>query len=289
MPKQRILYLDVVKFVAILLVCIGHAYNLTLGKSSSVREIIYSFHMPLFMILSGYFSINAYNQNFVSFVKKKAKQLLLPFSTVYVIMTVYHTIVDGFKINVGLLGSQAIALLWFLKTLFVCYLIVYSFKRIPGIPDWFRMVLSCLLLMLVPYGDIMDIRFMLLMFWTGYYWKKYCQDYNSYRSTITVISLLLFILLVFLKKVGIWAYCPFSMVSLMKDPVSLFAQYLIGASGSFMTIGGLFYLCQSYKAAAPLLMMGKVGQYTLGIFVMQYMVLEQVAKKIIVIPDMLIG
>lgn len=73
MLKQRILYLDVVKCVAILLACIEHAYNLTLGKSSGVREIIYFFHMPLFMIVSGCFSINAYNQEFVSFVKKKAK------------------------------------------------------------------------------------------------------------------------------------------------------------------------------------------------------------------------
>ena len=46
MGKDRIEYLDFVKFVAILLVCVGHCYVMVPNLDSIVRPIIYSFHMP---------------------------------------------------------------------------------------------------------------------------------------------------------------------------------------------------------------------------------------------------
>ena len=60
MGKDRIAYLDLVKFVAILLVCIGHCYVMSPNLESNIRPIIYSFHMPLFMLLCGYFSPHSF-------------------------------------------------------------------------------------------------------------------------------------------------------------------------------------------------------------------------------------
>lgn len=71
--KQRILYLDLVKFIAITLVCIGHSYPLTIGNESYFRSVIYSFHMPLFMLICGYFSISSFSKTFKVFLKQKAK------------------------------------------------------------------------------------------------------------------------------------------------------------------------------------------------------------------------
>ena len=56
MAEDRIAYLDLVKFTAMLLVCVGHCYVMEQALESSVRAVIYSFHMPLFMLLCGYFS-----------------------------------------------------------------------------------------------------------------------------------------------------------------------------------------------------------------------------------------
>lgn len=78
MVKDRIAYLDVVKFVAILFVCVGHCYVMTPNLDSIVRPIIYSFHMPLFMLVCGFFSTRSLEIPIKSLSEKKSKQLLLP-------------------------------------------------------------------------------------------------------------------------------------------------------------------------------------------------------------------
>ena len=59
MANNRIEYLDLVKFFAICLVCIGHSYAKVPTLESSLCPIIYSFHMPLFMLVCGYFSVHS--------------------------------------------------------------------------------------------------------------------------------------------------------------------------------------------------------------------------------------
>ena len=51
--SKRIEYLDIAKGVGILLVVLGH--NDFEVISLFVQRLIYSFHMPLFFFLSGYF------------------------------------------------------------------------------------------------------------------------------------------------------------------------------------------------------------------------------------------
>lgn len=76
--SERIIYFDVVKFLAICLVCIGHSYYmLDMAQSPSLKRWIYSFHMPLFMLLCGYFSSRSYEKPFIIFLKQKVIQLLL--------------------------------------------------------------------------------------------------------------------------------------------------------------------------------------------------------------------
>ena len=78
MGKQRIIYLDLAKFLAITLVCVGHAYYFGDEMQSKVRPIIYSFHMSLFMTMCGFFSHSSFLLPFKNFVIKKSKQLLVP-------------------------------------------------------------------------------------------------------------------------------------------------------------------------------------------------------------------
>ncbi len=50
--KQRNLTFDIMKGIGILLVLIGHVWQLP----DSIHQTIYSFHMPMFFIVAGYFS-----------------------------------------------------------------------------------------------------------------------------------------------------------------------------------------------------------------------------------------
>lgn len=59
-------YFDNVKFILILLVVIGHFIEKIIFMDTSFKviyETIYSFHMPLFIFISGYFSKNTLKTN----------------------------------------------------------------------------------------------------------------------------------------------------------------------------------------------------------------------------------
>ena len=75
MVSNRIESLDFVKFVAILLVCIGHCYAKVPALESSLHSIIYSFHMPLFMLVCGYFSVRSLELSMVELFLKKGEAI----------------------------------------------------------------------------------------------------------------------------------------------------------------------------------------------------------------------
>ncbi|MFC7716794.1 acyltransferase family protein [Nonomuraea recticatena] len=83
-PRKREPYLDNVKFLLIALVVVGHSLVPTLNadSSKSLYIFIYTFHMPLFVIVSGYLSRNFWNSN------AKTNKLVDTFVVPYVIVEV---------------------------------------------------------------------------------------------------------------------------------------------------------------------------------------------------------
>ena len=80
---ERIVYIDIVKFVAIWMVCTGHSYYMVdMSQNSILYNWIYSFHMPLFMMLCVFFSLSSFDRPFVKFLKQKTIQLLFPVITI---------------------------------------------------------------------------------------------------------------------------------------------------------------------------------------------------------------
>lgn len=71
---DRIIWADWTKAIGIFLVLWGH-----LALPQIMKEWIYSFHMPLFLVLSGYFSSNHQCINFGDYFVKYARRLLVPF------------------------------------------------------------------------------------------------------------------------------------------------------------------------------------------------------------------
>lgn len=67
----RIGFIDVAKGIGIICVMLGH-----LG-SEIIDKVVFTFHMPLFLLISGYFLND--NVPILEFIKKKAKRLLIPY------------------------------------------------------------------------------------------------------------------------------------------------------------------------------------------------------------------
>lgn len=171
MPK-RIAYLDLAKLWAIFLVCTGHAFQmLSVGDGAVVWRMLYTFHMALFMLMCGYFSHHALTMPFGAFVKKKALQLLVP-TVAYVCLNLLATRVVTGGCPVGFIHNEAIGGMWFLRTLFACYLYAWLVLRLPG-ALWMRIVGSIVVALLFPHGYYLQFNYMLIFFWLGYVMKDY--------------------------------------------------------------------------------------------------------------------
>ena len=137
MPK-RIEYLDVAKGIGILLVVLGH--NDFGALSPFFYQVIYSFHVPLFFFLSGYF-INT-SISFFDYSRKRFHSVLKPY--LFTIFLIYFASVSfekmGFqnaivRIAKALYGSIDYidwGQLWFLPNLFVVSLYAFIFIRLAG-------------------------------------------------------------------------------------------------------------------------------------------------------------
>ena len=152
---------DVAKGVGILAVIIGHGA----GTPTILRNLIFSFHMPLFFIISGFFMKPTQKLTW-SFVKKQAKALLLPYviTSALVVAAVYlfwtsqgdgemaivsaKAFFRGSLVGMGENPAQAplipiiyfsycaIGAIWFLWGLFWAKLILAALNTVKGKPIW---------------------------------------------------------------------------------------------------------------------------------------------------------
>ena len=275
--SKRVVYLDTVKFLAIWMVCIGHSYRLaTMDSPSILNRWIYSFHMPLFMLLCGYFSLNSFQKTFLVFLKQKTIQLLVPAAsiTLLTIFVCYFMKVPNLSIIVK---SELIGGMWFLKTLFCCFVFTYIAKRI-GKNDFVTAIGSIVFALLFPHGYFLQFNWMLIFFWTGFFLRSYSKAYERYRLIVTISSLLIFVLL-----------CDHIVPQVLTYEV-LPRQYITGLSGSLSLIGCTYYVCKWLKEQTWLInSLAEIGTYTLGIYGLQSIVLQRIFANYIHVNKTLIS
>lgn len=96
---SRIEWVDIVKGLLILSVILGHAIQELLKvryisfEDNILRNIIYSFHMPAFMAMSGYLMFGKSLRN--GGVQKKFRQLIIPFLLWSIPLYVIYNNVDS--------------------------------------------------------------------------------------------------------------------------------------------------------------------------------------------------
>jgi fucose 4-O-acetylase-like acetyltransferase len=134
--SERIGFFDVARGIGILLVVLGH--NDFGSLSPFFHRLIYSFHVPLFFFLSGYFINTAIP--FTDYFKKRFHSVLKPY--LFTIFLIYFASVSfekmGFqnaivRIVKSLYGSVTYIgwdQLWFLPNLFVVGLYAFAFIRV---------------------------------------------------------------------------------------------------------------------------------------------------------------
>lgn len=130
--KERLLYIDKLKALAMLLVVWGHTmyfcmYHEQEGIKDPVLSIICSFHVPLFFFLSGFVISHAPDiQKFAL----KARKFLLPMLVVGFLNALLFGGVRDFFLNGGHFGY------WYLLTLTIFYLMLVPFRITEGKRDF---------------------------------------------------------------------------------------------------------------------------------------------------------
>lgn len=164
--------------------------------------------MPLFMSISGYLYGKHHNSSFsyLSFVKKKAKRLLLPYISImgiYYIIKYLSEVTIGVNTPIGITSllytlfinpyGGFVSFLWYVYVLFLIYLIVPFFKKLP------LLVVISFVIYFIPFPSLFCLNMLskhMLFFVLGLLLYKYLsQGKNLDVRYLFVPSLALQILL----------------------------------------------------------------------------------------------
>lgn len=208
--KPRITWVDVAKGVAMFLVFFGHLGTQWFPALAGILAGIYTFHMPLFFVASGFFFHARYS--FGQLAKKRALMLLVPYY-VFSVLALAKPIAqllspslykDGGVQQGGVLSSiltiilaQGNAGLWFLWAVFTGQLLLWGIVRLVknNIPVLFAIMLvfiACdFLFQLVSWRNMLPFQLGKIFESTAYmgfgYLLGQTQDLRSWQNRDTAL------------------------------------------------------------------------------------------------------
>lgn len=189
MKNERNKYIDIVKCIAIFLVVLGHCIQYGSGKlyiqnelffDNIIFKIIYSFHMPLLMLISGYLYWNTIlKKTGNEILKSKVKSLLLPIfiwiTVIFIIKAIKQLITNEFQFNFffkDYLYSLVLDI-WFLKALFIFDIIVLINNKYFKDNIFIYFLIALFSFILPDKYAINTYCFTYPFFMIGYFYNKY--------------------------------------------------------------------------------------------------------------------
>ncbi|MCM3571162.1 acyltransferase family protein [Neobacillus mesonae] len=146
--RGRSFYFDNAKFILIFLVVFGHVISPLKSSDDflfSLYSVIFLFHMPAFILISGYFS-KGFNKK--GHLLKTAKKVLLPYLIFQVIYSIFYYF-NGDEPNLKFDLLQPHWTLWFLLSLFCWNLLLFIFARL----GWAGLVIAAAIGIGIGYFD----------------------------------------------------------------------------------------------------------------------------------------
>lgn len=189
--KQRNRYLDILRGVALILMVFGHCLQYGNGTEfiensrffdNWLFQLIYSFHMPLFMLLSGYlffYTAGKYKKT-KDFIKNRWQRICLPI----IGWQTFHYLVKGIRM---LVNQEAVTLdfflkyirswftdIWFLSAILYCSVIVFIVRKLFK-DSKFIYFLGLIFTFITP-DTLINLalyKYMYLFFVCGYFFARY--------------------------------------------------------------------------------------------------------------------
>lgn len=216
MTKKRLYFFDNAKFILIVLVLIGHFFEPLLpenGPALTFYIFIYSFHMPAFIFIAGYFS--KLNSNFKNYILKNIKRLLLPYLIFQYLYQIFNSILNNYSFNYDF--QRPFWILWFLLSLFIWRILLFIIDRfnISAVTVFSAAVAAALFAgFIAEFGRIYSGSRTIVFFpffILGYYFKKYSiaeryrnlEDYISKKSVIFIYAVEIIFIYLFLQNMDL--------------------------------------------------------------------------------------
>ena len=241
--KYRIEWIDIAKGIGIVLVIIGHV-----SKNKILNNYIYSFHMPLFFIISGYL----YKEK-TKFVKNKIKTILIPYFIFSILSFSYWAIIERFfrKQEISpLIAFSNIFIakgpsenfvynvaLWFLPCLFITQIVFHFIYKNTKKSYRFIIILIISILGYI-YPNIINIRIpfcidvsmtAIMFYYIGFIFKQIEKNIIIIKNKKVILLLLIGMISIYINsKID---QCT-GMIEL-KFGKSYFLFYLIAIIGSY--------------------------------------------------------
>lgn len=268
---------DFLRGLAIFLVLLGHSIQWfdPNWKQNPLFEGIYSFHMPLFMFISGYFLRKNLDQvPFWEWQKQKARQLFLPsvVNSIVFSLLIYFTICQGWSHLKPIWYHEA---LWYLNTLFAFVVVarIIAICRNSSVRVFLWMLFYGCTFFLNFYPIGMYLKFMLPFFLLGTSYRKLTNFKPSLQYYILVPGALLavwvFPMWNFSHSIYMMPYAPLDPENI-KHFLILYANGFAGICAAMLLINIIYPLLVSKKSLVPFVKtVTWVGTVTLPIYVVQ--------------------
>lgn len=280
----RIKIFDIIKLFAIFLVVWGHVllhlqnYEFKIWENPLYRGIN-SFHMPLFMMISGFFSAKVMVP-FKEFFLKKFHQLIIPSLTFGIIFVIsWHFVCGGEIVKPYVLGY------WFLKSAFSCAILYYIAMHFRS--KWVGFLITIIVSQFIYFYQI---NWMYIPFIIGAYLFHHKESLIKRGWITTLISGIIYWLMFFswnveMASMGwfkLYKYLFYPNIHNLPFPLFCFVYKMImGVCGSLFFIS-LFIDCAKYfKENRFGNILASWGTLTLGIYLWQAILLEHMMMKTI--------
>lgn len=278
--NQRLAYIDNLRGILMLLVIIGHSIQFydTDFDHNIIFRYIYSFHMPLFMCISGF--VCYHQKDSLDTIKKRFRQLIIPFITWSVIL---------YGINIGNAQIYDYFLhpdrsLWFLWALFFITVIFIACKKLSQRTS-IKLEYIITICSIVMLGAIAKFKINILggqfigwyfIFYSiGYFVKKYNIIESELFNKAKWISLILFTITAYF-----WMRKEAPLFMHSNNAIYNYAYKLIVASISFCAFLPLAKAYINKKMS----FISKIGSsMTLGIYSMQQIVIVSICNHLTIL------
>ena len=192
---EREAYFDNAKLLLIFLVVFGHMIQPFTVGSHAINTLymwIYTFSMPAFIFLAGFFAKGSGDKKYILNLMKK---LILPYITFQLLYTAYYFFIGKADWQSGLFTPHWS--LWFLFSLFSWHILLALFKKLPPV---LSISLAVLIGLIVGYnGDIgsafsLSRTFAFFPFFLAGYWLTRENVMLVKRTSVKVISIAIMII-----------------------------------------------------------------------------------------------